>query len=64
MGSPSSRESDASFKANAPDVAAKAAKRVNPGGQIHWDVYVTNDGKKGHMIRMDEGNMAVRSFEK
>lgn len=37
---------------------------VNPGGQIHWDVYVTSDGKKGHMIRMDEGNMAVRSFEK
>jgi hypothetical protein len=37
---------------------------LNPGGQIHWDVYVTSDGKKGHMIRMDEGNMAVRSFEK
>jgi len=27
MGSPSSRESDASFKANAPDSAPKAAKR-------------------------------------
>ena len=27
MGSPSSRASDASFKANAPDTAAKAAKR-------------------------------------
>jgi hypothetical protein len=37
---------------------------VNPAGQIHWDVYATADGKKGHMIRMDEGNMAVRSFEK
>ena len=37
---------------------------VNPGAQIHWDVYVTQDGTKGHMIRMDEGNMAVRSFEK
>jgi hypothetical protein len=37
---------------------------VNPGGQIHWDVYATADGKRGHMIRMDEGNMAVRSFEK
>jgi hypothetical protein len=37
---------------------------LNPGGQIHWDVYVTSDGKKGHMIRMDDGNMAVRSFEK
>jgi hypothetical protein len=37
---------------------------VNPGAQIHWDIYVTQDGTKGHMIRMDEGNMAVRSFEK
>ncbi len=37
---------------------------LNPGGQIHWDVYVTSDGRKGHMIRMDEGNMAVRNFEK
>jgi hypothetical protein len=37
---------------------------VNPSGQIHWDVYTTADGKRGHMIRMDEGNMAVRSFEK
>jgi hypothetical protein len=37
---------------------------VNPGAQIHWDIYVNNDGTKGHMIRMDEGNMAVRSFEK
>jgi hypothetical protein len=37
---------------------------LNPGGQIHWDIYVTADGRKGHMIRMDEGNMAVRSFEK
>jgi hypothetical protein len=27
MGSPSSRESDASVKANAPDAAAKATKR-------------------------------------
>jgi hypothetical protein len=37
---------------------------LNPGTQIHWDIYVTKDGTKGHMIRMDEGNMAVRSFEK
>jgi hypothetical protein len=42
----------------------KRQNGLNPGGQIQWDVYVTNDGKKGHMIRMDEGNMAVRSFEK
>jgi len=37
---------------------------VNPGAQIHWDIYVTRDGSRGHMVRMDEGNMAVRSFEK
>lgn len=35
-----------------------------PGTATHWDVYVTSDGRKGHIIRMDEGNMAVRSFEK
>ncbi|MBV8501891.1 MAG: hypothetical protein JO006_09250 [Paucibacter sp.] len=29
-----------------------------------WDMYATDDGKRGHVIRMDEGNMAVRSFEK
>ena len=33
-------------------------------GQTHWDLYLTEDRKRGHMIRMDEGNMAVRSFEK
>jgi hypothetical protein len=36
----------------------------NPRSETHWDVYVSNDGKRGHIIRMDEGNMAVRSFEK
>ena len=36
----------------------------NPRSETHWDVYVTSDGRKGHIIRMDEGNMAVRSFEK
>ncbi len=36
----------------------------NPRSETHWDVYVTSDGRKGHMIRMDEGNMAVRSFER
>jgi hypothetical protein len=29
----------------------------------HWDVFVTNDGKKGRMIRTDQGVTAVRSFE-
>jgi hypothetical protein len=36
----------------------------NHGGQMHWDLYVTEDHKRGHIIRMDEGSMAVRSFEK
>lgn len=36
----------------------------NPRSETHWDVYVTSDGRTGHMIRMDEGNMAVRTFEK
>jgi hypothetical protein len=33
-------------------------------GQIHWDLYVSEDHKRGHLIRMDGGSMAVRSFEK
>ena len=37
---------------------------LNPGAQIHWDIFVTQDGRKGHMIRTDAGSMAVRSFEK
>ena len=37
---------------------------ANPGAQIHWDYYVTQDGRIGHMIRTDAGSMAVRSFEK
>lgn len=35
---------------------------ANPGGQIHWDVYVSPSGNTGNMIRTDEGSMAVRSF--
>ena len=37
---------------------------INPSSDLHWDLYVTEDRKRGHLIRMDEGNMAVRSFEK
>ena len=37
---------------------------MNPSSNVHWDLYVTENRKRGHMIRMDEGNMAVRSFEK
>jgi hypothetical protein len=32
--------------------------------QTHWDLYVTEGGRSGHIIRMDDGSMAVRSFEK
>src|SRR5258708_29461795 len=35
---------------------------VNPGSQIHWDLYLTEDHKRGHIIRMDDGSMAVRTF--
>src|SRR5215204_6839045 len=28
-------------------------------GQTHWDLYVTEDRKRGHIIRLDQGNMAV-----
>jgi hypothetical protein len=35
-----------------------------PASETHWDLYVTEDGRAGHIIRMDDGAMAVRSFEK
>jgi len=37
---------------------------LKPGSEIHWDLYVSEDHRRGNIIRMDEGNMAVRSFEK
>jgi len=33
------------------------------GGTAHWDVFVTQDGKKGRMIRTDSGATGVRTFE-
>jgi hypothetical protein len=33
------------------------------GGIAHWDIFVTEDGKKGRMIRTDAGTTAVRTFE-
>ena len=33
------------------------------GGTAHWDVFVTEDGKKGRMIRTDAGTHGVRTFE-
>ena len=37
---------------------------MKPSSNVHWDLYLTEDRKRGHIIRMDEGDMAVRSFEK
>src|SRR5215203_6633795 len=37
---------------------------MDPSRNVHWDLFLSEDHKRGHMIRMDEGNMAVRSFEK
>lgn len=33
------------------------------GGTAHWDIFVTEDGKKGRMIRTDAGAAGVRTFE-
>jgi hypothetical protein len=35
-----------------------------PDSLTHWDIFVTKDGRTGHMIRMDDGAMAVRSFQR
>jgi hypothetical protein len=38
--------------------SARSCRRACP------DRYLTEDDKRGHIIRMDDGSMAVRSFEK
>jgi hypothetical protein len=35
-----------------------------PDTDTHWDMYVTDDGRMGHIIRIDQGSMAVRTFQK
>ena len=40
------------------------ASVAKPGAHIHWDVYVTQDGKTGEMLRTGDGSMAVRSFHR
>jgi hypothetical protein len=32
------------------------------GGTAHWDVFITEDGKKGRMVRTDAGATGVRDF--
>jgi hypothetical protein len=33
------------------------------GGTAHWEIFVTEDGKKGRMVRTDAGAAGVRTFE-
>jgi len=40
------------------------ASVAQPGAHVHWDVYVTPDGKTGEMLRTDDGGMAVRWFHR
>jgi len=35
-----------------------------PAIETHWDMYVTEDGRSGNIVRMDDGAMAVRSFQR
>jgi hypothetical protein len=37
---------------------------ANPGLQTHYDIFVTEDGRKARMIRTDPGSMALRTLEK
>jgi hypothetical protein len=37
---------------------------ARPGSAIHWDIYITPDGRLGEMLRTDEGSMATRRFYK
>jgi hypothetical protein len=34
------------------------------GGIAHWDIFVTEDGNKGRMVRTDVGTTGVRTFER
>jgi hypothetical protein len=45
-------------------VTFRAQLATAGGGASHWDLFITKDGQKGHMIRTDAGSMAVRGFEK
>jgi hypothetical protein len=45
------------------DCTGKISLEGQPGGTAHWDVFLTEDGKKGRMIRTDSGVAGVRTFE-
>jgi hypothetical protein len=36
----------------------------DPKLQTHYDIFVSDDGRRANMIRTDAGSMAVRSLEK
>ncbi len=37
---------------------------VDPKLRTHYDIFVTDDGRKANMIRTDPGSMAVRTIER
>ena len=37
---------------------------ADPRLQTHYDIFVTEDGRKANMIRTDPGSMALRTLEK
>lgn len=45
-------------------VKRPGVESYGPDVETHWDIYITGDGRLGHMIRTDPGTMAVRTFEK
>jgi hypothetical protein len=45
------------------DCTGKITLEGQPGGTAHWDVFLTEDGEKGRMIRTDFGVAGVRTFE-
>lgn len=45
------------------DCTGQMVMEGQSGGTVHWDVFVTLDGKKGRMIRTDSGSAGVRTFE-
>lgn len=57
-------ENDCSGTLTFRHVAQPGVPTYGPGVETHWDMYVTRDGRTGHLIRTDEGTMAVRTFHK
>jgi hypothetical protein len=37
---------------------------IEPKLRTHYDIFVTDDGRKANMIRTDSGSMAVRIIER